>query len=161
MQIKGPSKVIYATKNLSDSWRKQNDMIKRLNANRLSLNIDNTNCMTLRLNGKDERCPKIHINGSSILEIMQNSWVLQSIINWTDLKICFPWKMAKVPRIIIKCRYSFESETLLNLYYALILPYISYCIIFEQVRCVFIYNGALHMSNIDQIRDYSIAHIRV
>ena len=53
MQIKYPSKVIYANKTRSDFLRKQNDMIKRLNTNRLSRNIDDTNFMISRPNGKD------------------------------------------------------------------------------------------------------------
>ena len=86
------------------------NIMQWLNADRLSLNIDKTNFMLFRPKGKKEICPNIHICGANSVEHVK----------------CISRKIAKVIGIIIKARKSFESETLLNLYNALIFPYIPY-----------------------------------
>ena len=44
-------------------------LIEWLNANRLSLNIEKVNFMIFRPKGKNENCPIININGSSIQQV--------------------------------------------------------------------------------------------
>ena len=108
-----------------------NGIIKWLNANRLSLNIDKTNFMIFRPKGKNEECPTIHINGSSILEVGNAKFlgvIIDNKLNWLGHIKCISRKIAKGTGIIIKARKSFESEILLHLYNALILPHISYCV---------------------------------
>ena len=65
--------LFYSSKNLQELSDVVNNelskIIEWLNANRLSLNIDKTNFMIFRPKGKKERCPIIHINGSSIQEV--------------------------------------------------------------------------------------------
>ena len=104
-------------------------------------------------------------------------------LNWLEHIKCISRKIAKGTGIIIKARKSFESETLLNLYNALILPHIPYCVHIwgttasvhlhrlhvPQKKIVRIICGVhprthteplyrvLHVLNVDQIRDYSIA----
>ena len=162
------------------------NIIKWLNANRLSLNIDKTNFMIFRPKSKKEQCPTIHINGSSILEVDSAKFlgvIIDNKLNWLEHIKCISRKIAKGTGIIIKARKSFESETLLNLYNALILPHISYCVhiwgttasihlqrlYVLQKKIVRIICGvhprthteplykALHVLNVEQIRDYSIA----
>ena len=162
------------------------NIIKWLNANRLSLTIDKTNFMIFIPKSKKEQCPTIHINGSSSLEVDNAKFlgvIIDNKLNRLEHIKCISRKIAKGSGIIIKARKSFESETLLNLYNALILPHISYCVhiwgttasihlqrlYVLHKRIVRIICGvhprthaeplykALHVLNVEQIRDYSIA----
>ena len=106
-------------------------VMKWLNANRLSLNIDKTNFMIFRPKGKNEISPSININGSIIKEVASAKFlgiIIDNKLNWLEHIKCISPKIAEGTGIIIKARKSFETETLLNLYNALIFPYISYCI---------------------------------
>ena len=162
------------------------NIIRWLNANRLSLDIDKTNFVIFIPKSKKEQCPTIHINGSSILEVDSAKFlgvIIDNKLNWLEHIKCISRKVAKGTGIIIKACKSFESETLLNLYNALILPHISYCVhiwgttasihlqrlYVLQKKIVRIICGvhprthteplykALHVLNVEQIRDYSIA----
>ena len=100
-----------------------------LNANRLSLNIDKTNLMISRPRGKNEVCPIIHIWGAEIQKVDSATFMgimIDIKFNWMEHIKCISRKIAKGIGIIIKARNLFESETLLNLYNALIFPHISY-----------------------------------
>ena len=109
--------------------------------------------------------------------------IIDNKLNWLEHIKCISRKIAKGTGIIIKARKSFESETLLNLYNALILPHISYWVhiwgttasihlqrlYVLQKKIVRIICGvhtrthtepsykALHVLDVEQIRDYSIA----
>ena len=113
------------------------NVMKWLNANRLSLNIDKTNFMIF--------------SGSNIQEI-DNAKFLGIIIdklNW--LIKCISRKIVQGTWIIIKARKSFGTETLLNLYNALIFPHISYCIhVWGNTALVH-----LHRLYVLQKKDYS------
>ena len=133
--------LFYRSKKLHDVSTVVNNelsnMIEWLNANRLSLNIDKTNFMIFRPKGKSERCPSIHINGSNILEVDHAKFLgvmIDNKLNWLEHIKCISRKIAKGIGIIIKARKSFESDTSLNLYNALILPHISYCIHIWQLQ---------------------------
>ena len=160
-------------------------VIEWLNANRLSLNIDRTNFMIFRPTGKNENCPTIQINGSSIQEVDNAKFLgitIDNRLNWIENIKCISRKIAKGTGIIIKARKAFESETLLNLYNSLIFPHISYGIhvwgtaasvhlnrlhVFQK-KIVRIICGvhprthteplfkAMNILDISQIRDYSI-----
>ena len=125
--------LFYSSKNLQELSdvvsNELSNMMGWLNANRLSLNIDKTNFMIFRPKGKKESCPTIHINGSSIQEVDDAKFlgiIIDNKLNWTEHIKCISRKIAKGTGIIIKARKSFESETLLNLYNALIFPHITY-----------------------------------
>ena len=105
------------------------NIMEWLNANKLSLNINKTNFMLFIPKGKNEICPSIHICGANIIEVDRSKFlgiVIGNRLNWVEHVKCISRKIAKGIGIIIKARKSFESETLLNLYNALIFPYISY-----------------------------------
>ena len=140
--------------------------------------------MIFRPKGKKKQWPTIHINGSSILDVDNAKFlgvILDNKLNWFENIKCISRIIAKGTGIIIKARKSFESETLLNLYNALILPHISYCVhswgtmasinlqrLYVLQKIVRIICGvhprthteplykALHILNVEQIRDYSI-----
>ena len=142
--------------------------------------------MIFRPKGKNEICPTININGSNIQEVDNAKFlgiIIDNKLNWLEHIKCISRKIAKGTGIIIKARKSFETETLLNLYTALIFPHISYCIhvwgntasvhlhrlYVLQKKIIRIIHGvrprthtdplykALHILNFDQIRVYSIA----
>ena len=105
------------------------NIMQWLNANKLSVNIDKTNSMLFRPKGKNEICPSIPICGTNIIVVDSAKFlgiVIDNRLNWVEHVKCISRKIAKGIGIIIKARKSFESETLLNLYNALIFPYISY-----------------------------------
>ena len=105
------------------------NIMQWLNANKLSVNIDKTNSMLFRPKGKNEICPSIPICGTNIIVVDSAKFlviVIDNRLNWVEHVKCISRKIAEGIGIIIKARKSFESETLLNLYYALIFPYISY-----------------------------------
>ena len=85
--------------------------------------------MLFRPKGRNEICPSIHICGANIIEVESAKFlgiVIDNRLNWVEHVKCISRKIAKGIDIIIKARKSFESDTLLNLYNALIFPYISY-----------------------------------
>ena len=87
--------------------------------------------MIFRPKGKKEQSPTIHVNGSSILEVDNANFlgvIMDNKLNRLEHIKCIFRKIAKSTGIIIKARKSFQSETLLNLYNALILPHFLYCV---------------------------------
>ena len=162
------------------------NVMKWLNANRLSLNIDKINFMVFRPKGTNEICSTINMNGSNIQEVDNAKFlgiIIDNKLNWLEHIKCISRKIVKGTGIIIKSRKSFETETLFNLYNALIFPHISYCIhvwgntasvhlhrlYVRQKKIIRIIYGvrprthteplykALHNLNIDQVSDYSTA----
>ena len=125
--------LFYSSKNLQELSDVVNNELSKimewLNANRLSLNIDKTNLMIFRPKGKKESCPTIHINGSSIQGVDDAKFlgvIIDNKLSWNEHIKCISRQIAKGTGIIIKACKSFEYETLLNLYNALIFPHIKY-----------------------------------
>ena len=162
------------------------NVVNWLNANRLSLNVDKTNFMLFRPKGKNQECPSIQINGSEIKEVSSAKFLgvfIDNKLSWAEHINHISRKVSKSIGIIIKARKSFDNDTLFNLYNALILPHISYCIQVWgtaasvhierlhvlQKKIVRIICGVhprthtqplfqlLHLLNINQIRDYFVA----
>ena len=105
------------------------NIMQWLNANRLSLNIEKTHFMIFRPRGKKEVSPTIHICGAEIRDVDSAKFLgimVDNKLNWMEHIKCISRKIAEGIGIFIKARKSFGSETLHNLYNALILPYISY-----------------------------------
>ena len=54
----------------TDNYNKyRTNVVNRLNAKRLSLDVDTTNFMVFRPKWKNQECPNIQINGSEIKEV--------------------------------------------------------------------------------------------
>ena len=107
------------------------NVVNWLNANRLSLNVDETNLMIFRPKGKNQECPNIQINGSEIKEVSSAKLLgvfIDNKLSWAEHINHISRKVSKSIGIIIKARKSFDNDTLLNLYNALISPHIFYCI---------------------------------
>ena len=74
------------------------NIIKWLNANRLSLTIDKTNFMIFIPKSKKEQCPTIHINGSSSLEVDNAKFlgvIIDNKLNRLEHINVFPVKLLK------------------------------------------------------------------
>ena len=85
--------------------------------------------MIFRPRGEKEVCPTIHICGAEIQDVNSAKFLgimVDNKLNWMEHIKCISQKIAKGIGIIIKARKSFGSETLHNLYNALILSHISY-----------------------------------
>ena len=104
--------------------------------------------MKFRPGGKSEGCPTIHICGAEIQEVDSANFLgimVDNKLNWVEHIKCISRKIAKGIGIIIKARKSCESETILNLYNALILPHISNSIQIQiPIKKIFI---ASHTTN--------------
>ena len=135
---------------------------------------------------KFKNCPNIQINGSEIKEVSSAKFLgvfIDNKLSWAEHINHISRKVSKSIGIIIKARKSFDNDTLLNLYNALILAHISYCIQVWgtaasvhierrhvlQKKIVIIICGVhprthtqplfplLHLLSINQIRDYFVA----
>ena len=101
-----------------------------LNANKLSLNIEKTNFMIFG-NKKREFNIDIRINDSPISEVNHAKFlgvIIDKNLKWEQHAKYVKQKIAKGIGIILKARKYFNKDTLLSLYYTMILPYLSYCI---------------------------------
>ena len=107
------------------------NILNWLNANRLSLNIDKTNFMIFRPKNKNDVSPDIMISGSKINQVDKAKFlgvIIDDKLNWSNHTNHVIKKISKGIGIIIKARKYFHSETLLNLYNTMVLPFISYSI---------------------------------
>ena len=109
------------------------------NANKLSLNIKKTNYMlfskSVRKSGHTNdvyigRNPISMVNTTTFLGVM-----LDNNLSWKEHIGYISNKLAKSIGIIIKLRKLFNKRTLLSLYYSLVLPYLTYCIIVWGSAC--------------------------
>ena len=73
------------------------NIMQWLNANKLSLNIDNTNVMLFRPKGKNDIWPSIHICGANIIEVNSAKFlgiVIDNRLNWVQHVKCISRKIA-------------------------------------------------------------------
>ena len=98
--------------------------------NRLSLNVKKTHYMVFT-NAKSNR-PKseLKIEGESISEVSKTKFLgvmIDQKLNWQHHISYISCKMGKGIGIIIRLRKILNNESLQNLYYAFVYPYIMYC----------------------------------
>ena len=99
------------------------NIMQWLNTNILSLNIDKAYSLLFSPKGKSEIRPNIHICGANIIEVDSAKFMgilIDKRLKWVEQVKWISCKIAKGIGIMIKARKSLESETLLNLYNALI-----------------------------------------
>ena len=111
-----------------------------LAANKMSLNIDKTHYMVFTSKRKKiENKPCITISGTSISKVANTKFLGVFIDDKLDWKchiahICS--KISKSIGIIAKTRKVLHTNTLLMLYYALVYPYLTYCIQVWGSACI-------------------------
>ena len=94
--------LFYSSKSLQERATVVNNELRKLiewlNANRLSQNIDKTYLMIFRPKCKNENCPTIQINGSSIQEVDNAKFLgvtIDNSLNWIEHIKCISRKIVK------------------------------------------------------------------
>ena len=102
-----------------------------LSLNRLSLNIAKSNFMVLRVRQKPYiYSPSIIINSNNLKEVSHATFLglnIDTHLNWNVHVNYIASKIAKSVGILHKLKVLLPSKCLLQLYYALIQPYLNYC----------------------------------
>ena len=107
-------------------------IVKWLNANKLSVNIDKAHYMLFRNKGKvvKETC-KVYMNRQEISEVETTKFlgvIIDKRLNWKHHIDSICNRVSKNIGIILTARRVFNKNTLLSLYYSFIYPYFTYCI---------------------------------
>ena len=107
-------------------------IVKWLNANKLSLNIDKNHYMLFRNKGKviKETC-QVYMNWQEISEVETTKFlgvIIDNRLNWKHHIDSICNKVSKDIGIILTARRVFNKTTLLSLCFSLIYPYFTYCI---------------------------------
>ena len=108
-----------------------NAVVEWLNANKLSLNIDKTNYMIFAPKGKSTNHQGIYISDKQINEVNRTKFLgvmLDNNLTWANHISYISNKISKAIGILLKTRKVFNTGTLVQLYNALIYPYLTYCI---------------------------------
>ena len=100
-----------------------------LKANKLSLNIKNITCVFQQKN-KVKPDISLKIDGEIIAEVTSSKFfgvIIDNKLNWKDHVSFVCRKVARGSGVIIKARKVLRNESLKNLYYSFIYPYLIYC----------------------------------
>ena len=123
-------------KNLKILYNTLNDELKKvvdwLSANKLSLNVKKTHCIIFRSYKKKIDCnSKLLINSVEIRQAESTKFlgiIIDQNLTWKYNTTYIRGKMSRGIGIICKARKFSKLDTLLNLYYSFIQPYMTYCI---------------------------------
>ena len=114
-------------------------IIKWLNANKMSLNIEKNHYIVFSQKGKCTETEKsLCMNGLPISRVTHTKFLgvqIDSNLTWKNHIAYICNKVAKNVGILIRTRKVFNSVTMRMLYYSMIYPYLSYCI--HVWGCVF------------------------
>ena len=115
---------------LSDQFNNElTNVVKWLQTNKLSLNIDKTHYMFFKGNKPLEN-PVIMIDGKSIGKVSKTKFlgvIMDALLTWRQHTDYISAKISKGVGILYKIRKFVNKKTLINLYYTFIYPYFSYC----------------------------------
>ena len=104
---------------------------KWLQANKLTLNIRKTHYMLFhRVRLKKEQL-NIYFRGESIFRVNSTQFlgvIIDDKLKWTAHIQYIKNKLSKSIGIMYKCRNYFDKETMRNLYFSCIYPYLTYCV---------------------------------
>ena len=101
-----------------------------LKANKLSLNIKKTHYMCFSAKNKVKPDISLKIDGEIIAEVTSSKFlgvIIDDKLNWKDHVSFVCRKVARGLGVIIKARKVLRNESLKNLYYSFIYPYLIYC----------------------------------
>ena len=105
-------------------------VVKWLQVNKLSLNIDKTHYMLFKGNKTLNSNILIEIDGKPIQKVNKTKFlgvIMDDKLTWKHHIEYISSKISKGIGIIYKVREYLNKETLVNLYYTFIYPYFSYC----------------------------------
>ena len=122
-------------KNADYTQQMINDELKEdtliwLSANKLSLNISKTHYMLFSNKKVTQTNVKIEINGQPIKSVTNTKFlgvIIDNKLTWKEHISYIGGKVAKGIGIISKVRKYLNKNTLLDLYYSFIYPYLTYC----------------------------------
>ena len=104
---------------------------KWLQANKLTLNIRKTHYMLFhRVRLKREQL-NIYFRRETIFRVNSTKFlgvIIDDKLKWTAHIQYIKNKLSKSIGIMYKCRYYFDKETMRNLYFSFIYPYLTYCV---------------------------------
>ena len=105
-----------------------------LSSNKLSLNVKKTKFMVFHTPQRRVKYPTIKLNNVNIERVSQFNFlcvILASSLKWDKHVAHVSLKISRVIGVLYmyRLKYVFPGEVLLTLYNALILPYLSYCIL--------------------------------
>jgi hypothetical protein len=119
-------------KNISEIEKNLNEelshIVKWLKINKLTLNVDKTQCM-LFTSKHYNRALDLKIENSHIVQVKKAKFlgvIIDEKLKWKDHILYISNKISKAIGIIIKARV-LGKKSMLTLYYSLIYPYITYC----------------------------------
>jgi hypothetical protein len=132
--------VFISDKSLESLFKRANCELKLISswfkANRLSLNIEKTNFIIFRSHRKSLGLTphdfRIAMDGKSICQVSSCKFLgvyIDQHLTWMDHINHISRKIAKNISILSRVRHCLPRTSLIGLYYALIFPYLSYCII--------------------------------
>ena len=130
-----------------------NEIVKWLKVNKLTLNVDKTQCM-LFTRKKCNTKLSIKIENSFITQVTKTKFlgiIIDEKLNWKDHILYISNKISKATGVIIKARM-LGKKALLSLYYSLVYPYLTYCC---QVW------GATYLYNIEILNKLQKKAIRI
>lgn len=101
------------------------------NVNSLSLNLDKTNFILFHsIRKKPTGIGSLTLNNVLITEVVSTKFlgvIVDSHLTWSDHIMTISKKISKNIGVILRIRHCLPPHILVNLYYSLIFPYISYC----------------------------------
>ena len=102
-----------------------------MNINELSLSVKKTDYMLFCMNNPRLEGGSISLNGEIIDKVNQFKFlcvIIDSHLSWMDHVQHIRKKISKGMGILYKTKDYLKSDTLLNLYYSFVCPYLIYCI---------------------------------
>ena len=128
------SNLFLSCKNIDHIQQMINDELKYivtwLRANKLSLNIRKTHYMLFSIKEVIQPSATIDINGEPITCVTKTKFlgvIINNKLTWKEHISYICGKVAKGIGIISKVRKYLNKDTLLDLYYSFIYPYLTYC----------------------------------
>ena len=129
------------------------EIVKWLTINKLSLNVNKTQCMVFTRK-REKRKVNIKIEDQNIEQVSKTKFlgvIIDEQLNWKEHILYISNKISKAIGVIIKAR-PLGKKALLSLYYSMIYPYLTYCC---QIW------GATYLYNIDMLHRLQKKAIRI
>ena len=97
--------------------------------NKLSLNLDKTNCILFR-NRPHDNSLILHINNVNVSQVQSTKFlgiIIDEQINWKPQILAVRCKLSKTVSIMYKASKLINPEGMFTLYHSLFMPYLCYC----------------------------------
>ena len=105
-------------------------IVEWFNISKLSLNADKTSYILFRTPRKKTIVQNLYVNDTPLIQTQATKFlgvIIDQHLSWKDHVALISKKISKNIGIIARIKYCLSTQNLLNLYYTLIFPYLSYC----------------------------------